>query len=377
MKKIISFASCLVILLSSLLIPVSAYTAEIVKMPDKTVFYEGLDWTYYESKIVPLTDFDLTGTIIKHNGNDISFHKFPWGGNMLAEPVSGKWQLGKNNVKFVLEDFGNAYATGELTLVAIKKIELKKSPDKTTLVHGTDWDYDALGYIALKTYSPSGAKIKVTYTDGTTAVISYSDGGMDWFVPDEIENFNLGNNNLTLTYHGFSVPFTVKFVLEEVKSIELKRKPTKQTYDFDSDWSYSKSGKIVPDIDLEGMSVTVTYTNGNSETVSYTDNRNRFSFKLPETVTLGNNKIKVSVDGTNTVEFDILIRGYGDINFDGQVNSNDALSVLQYSVNLIRFNLVKFNYADVSDDGVVNSSDALAILQKAVGKIDYFKAELA
>jgi hypothetical protein len=93
-------------------------------------------------------------------------------------------------------------------------------------------------------------------------------------------------------------------------------------------------------------------------------------------VKLGVNKIKATIDGKYSVDFEINIRGFGDINFDGQVNSNDALSVLQYSVNLIKLNIVKYNYADVNADDKVNSSDALAILQKSVGKIDYFKAEL-
>ncbi|MBQ8227718.1 MAG: dockerin type I repeat-containing protein [Clostridia bacterium] len=375
MKRIISITLCLVMLLTALIVPASAYSIKIVKMPDKTVFYEGLDWAYSGSDIIPKSDFDLTGTVIDYEGNDISFHKFPWGGNMIAEPANGKWQTGKNKVNIILDDFENVYVESELTLVAIKKAELAKSPDKVELIHGTDWDYDSLGYIALKTYSPAGAKVKLTYTDGTTTTVSYEDGGMDWMVSDEVEDFTLGTNPLTLTYYGHNIPFEVKFVLEEIKSATIKSKPTKQNYDFGSDWSYS-NGKIVPNFDFSGLKVNLTYSNGTSETISYSTEPGRFKFNTPTTVSLGSNTVKATVDGKATVELNVLIRGYGDINFDGSVNSNDALNVLQYSVSLAKFSVVKYKYADVTIDDKVNSSDALAILQKAVGKIDYFKAEL-
>ncbi len=375
MKKIISTTLCMVILLSALLIPASAYTIEIVKMPDKTVFYEGLDWVYSGSSIIPKSDFNLTGTVVKYNGNDISYHVFPWGGNMIAEPSSGNWKTGKNKIKIILDDFEGVYVDSELTLVAIKKVELANAPEKTKLTRGVDWEYDNLGYINLKTFSCKGAKLKLTFTDNTTATVSYEDGGIDWIVSDEIENFNLGKNDLVLVYCGYQVPFEIEFVLEGVSSATLKSKPTKVNYDYSSDWSYS-NGKIAPTFDYSGLKVTVNYSNGTSETVEYSSNKNRFKFTVPSNITLGNNTIKATVDEKATVEFTVLVRGFGDVNFDGSINSNDALNILQYSVSLIKFNVVKYKYADVDSNDKVNASDALAVLQKSVGKIDYFEAEL-
>ena len=56
----------------------------------------------------------------------------------------------------------------------------------------------------------------------------------------------------------------------------------------------------------------------------------------------------------------------GDVNTDGQINSADALGVLQYSVGI---SVKKFNKAnaDVNKDGRINSSDALKILRISVG----------
>ncbi len=375
MKKVISFSLCLILLLSALIIPASAQNTELIKEPDKKFFYEGIDWVYSGSTIKAKIDFDLTGTVIRYNGNDISYKVFPWGGNMYIEPSSGNWKAGKNTARIYLEDFSNAYVDTQITLVAIKSVSLAKDPDKTKLMHGVDWDYDSKNNIALKSYSPTGAAIKLTFTDGTTSTVSYEDGGIDWIVPNNVDDFVLGKNTLNLTFYGHYIPFTVEFVLKEIESISVKNKPSKQNYEFKDDWSYSGE-KIVADYDFSGLKVGVTYTDGTTETVAYSSDPDRFSFTYPSKLTFGSNSVKVSVDGKKSAEFVITIRGYGDINFDGQVNSNDALSVLQYSVNLVKFNIVKFKYADVTGDGKVNSSDALAILQKATGNISYFKAEL-
>ena len=56
----------------------------------------------------------------------------------------------------------------------------------------------------------------------------------------------------------------------------------------------------------------------------------------------------------------------GDVNSDGNVNSSDALAILQYSVGSNPKNFNK-NVADMNDDGKINSSDALAVLRVSVG----------
>ncbi|MBP3442197.1 MAG: hypothetical protein J6L62_05265 [Clostridia bacterium] len=59
----------------------------------------------------------------------------------------------------------------------------------------------------------------------------------------------------------------------------------------------------------------------------------------------------------------------GDVNSDGNVNSSDALLILQHAVgaNPANFNQ---NLADMNSDGRINSSDALIVLQIAVGLIE-------
>lgn len=66
---------------------------------------------------------------------------------------------------------------------------------------------------------------------------------------------------------------------------------------------------------------------------------------------------------------------YGDVNFDGKVNSSDALSVLRCASGVISFDRYARVLADVNADNKVNSSDALYILQYATGNIKKFPAD--
>lgn len=59
----------------------------------------------------------------------------------------------------------------------------------------------------------------------------------------------------------------------------------------------------------------------------------------------------------------------GDVNFDGNINSTDALMVLQTAVGSRTLSANEKKAADVNGDGNVNSADALKILQYAVGEI--------
>jgi|GEM_PF-4381025 len=64
--------------------------------------------------------------------------------------------------------------------------------------------------------------------------------------------------------------------------------------------------------------------------------------------------------------------GFGDVNGDGEINSADALCVLQNSVGLIELTDYECSKGDVNLDSRINSTDALLILKYAVGLINDF-----
>lgn len=67
----------------------------------------------------------------------------------------------------------------------------------------------------------------------------------------------------------------------------------------------------------------------------------------------------------------VIPKSFPDLNYDKQINSSDALIVLQYATeikNELTTQELLYN-ADTNGDGVINSGDALDILQIAIGKI--------
>ena len=65
---------------------------------------------------------------------------------------------------------------------------------------------------------------------------------------------------------------------------------------------------------------------------------------------------------------------YGDVNSDGEVDTADAVLVLQYAAGLIESADIDEKAADVNGDTMVDTADAVLILQKAAGLIDAFPA---
>lgn len=63
---------------------------------------------------------------------------------------------------------------------------------------------------------------------------------------------------------------------------------------------------------------------------------------------------------------DILI---GDVNFDGTVNTADAVVVLKYSAEMLILDCTGFKAADVNCNDIVNTQDAVIILKYAAGMI--------
>ena len=62
----------------------------------------------------------------------------------------------------------------------------------------------------------------------------------------------------------------------------------------------------------------------------------------------------------------------GDVNGDGEIDSLDALDILQHAVGKTPLTGTKLLAADVNGDKEIDSLDALAILQYAVGRISSF-----
>lgn len=195
-----------------------------------------------------------------------------------------------------------------------------------------------------------------------------------------------------------------------IKKIEIVSVPTKTTFYKGTDWDYGHwtfpeddgLGVFTPDnknitflhhggcfhrfqdrgmLDMNGLVVKVTYSNGTTKNIAYKEIRHStgvvetniyYSPKGGE-YKIGENIIEIyfpdDFDAYTTYKINIVENGVikGDVNSDSKVNSTDALMVLQHSVQLINLTSAQKDVADMNSDTKVNSVDALRILQVSVG----------
>ena len=197
-----------------------------------------------------------------------------------------------------------------------------------------------------------------------------------------------------------------------IKSVKIVTPPSKTDFYKDTDWVYgtwkvnesnpnnitlassqkisfthNPCGGIYPErgmIDMTGLKLEVTYTNGSKETITYTETKAKTGYYSANILASPKDGKEYFV-GTNTIEvylakdkskydsYKINIKNEaapqdisGDVNGDKKVNSADALLVQQHAVELITLTADQKKRADMNADGKYNSTDALMILKKAV-----------
>lgn len=205
---------------------------------------------------------------------------------------------------------------------------------------------------------------------------------------------------------------TINSQAASITKIEVITSPTKTTFVKGTDWKYGHwaypegdgYGTFVPDdknitfmhqggyfsryqdrgmLDMNGLVVKVTYSNGSTKNIAYKETKhsngvveqNIYYSPAGGEFKLGENTIEVyfmeNMNAYGTYKINIVEKAEikGDVNSDMKVNSSDALLVLQHSVESITLTAAQQNLADMNSDKKINSMDALMILQKSVGSI--------
>ena len=213
--SVISFLFSMVFVLSCLTLPAYALSAKIEKAPDRTVFYQGIDWVYAKDGSVSLVhDLDISGTVISCNKTIVEYKKNVTGANMTVKSSTGKWKVGKNTVHIFCDEFGSSiYAVCEIKLSALKSISIVRTP-KTKLICGTDWSIGPLNDVEMTKYDLTGTIINALYDDSSTQRISYPNGYLSWSVPDNTNIIMPGNQTLYITFCDKRAAFSVSFITE-------------------------------------------------------------------------------------------------------------------------------------------------------------------
>lgn len=262
-------------------IAVTAADVKIVKNPNKTTFYQGIDWSYNKSGKISVIggSFDISGTVLSYNSKQVAYAVDKWP-NMYSKADSGSWAVGKNTMRIYCDDFpSTVYATVQVNLIAVDSIKVISSPSKTILLQDKDWKLSGLGDVEFTELDLSGIRLEVKYTDGTTKTISYADNKLiGWAVPQGVDSVEPGEVTLYATFGGKRAPFKVIFA--------------------------EKNAHLPGDVTRD--------------------------FRINS-----HDALQILQHSVGMISLDASHQTQADVDKNGNVNSSDALMILQYSVGQI------------------------------------------
>lgn len=219
-RSLLSLLIASVMILSCFGISSSAADVTLVKKPTKTVFYQGIDWSYNKSNTISIVggSFDISGTVLSYKSEQVSYAVNKWP-NMFSKPEGDSWKVGKNTMRIYCNDFpSDVYASVEVNLVAVESIKIISVPSKTILMQDKDWVLSGLGDVEFTSLDLNGLKIEAKYTDGTTKQISYADNKLiGWAVPVGVDSLEPGEATLYATFCGLRAPFKVIFAAKNAQ----------------------------------------------------------------------------------------------------------------------------------------------------------------
>ncbi|MBQ3086263.1 MAG: InlB B-repeat-containing protein [Clostridia bacterium] len=148
-----------------------------------------------------------------------------------------------------------------------------------------------------------------------------------------------------------------------LESIRLSAMPDRQFY------------KINEKVDLNGLQLTATYSDGSSAIITQ-----GLIISTPVLTTTGSYVVTVDCEG-HKVSFDVyvfnkttdIIIRVGDVNFDEEITVSDARHLLRLSVGLEHSNFVVDQIGDVNGDKEITVADARLVLRASVGLENYKK----
>ena len=182
-------------------------------------------------------------------------------------------ELNTAGTQAITVTYGGKTTTFDVTVKAVElsSITIKTNPTKTSYFVGDLIDTTGLTLLA-------------TYNNGVTEVISKN----FTYTPDELNT--AGTQAVTVTYGGKTTTFDVTVKAVELSSIAVKTNPTKTSY------------FIGDTLDTAGLTLTATYNNGTTETVT-----NGFTCSPTTLSTAGTQKITVTYQGKTTT-FNVTVK---------------------------------------------------------------------
>ena len=255
-----------------------------------TVTYQGFETTFdveiVEKEIVeivvldgyineyPLNEsgFNNSGMMIEVRYNDETTEEVP-----VTESMLSGFDSSSLGIKTMTVNYDGFTATFEIEIVepTVTGISVENLPNKTEYLQ----NYEMLDL--------EGAKLQVSYNNGTTQIIDVTEDMVTGF-----DNSVIGTNIITVSYEGFETTFEIEIVEATVIGIEISEDPLKIEYI-----------QNYEELDVEGAKILVSYNNGTTQTIDVTEDMVT-GFDNSE---IGTNVITVSYEGfTDTFEVEIV-----------------------------------------------------------------------
>ena len=200
--------------------PVELVSVAVKTMPNKTKYYVG-------------DEFDQTGltlTATYNNGKTETIANGITCTGFSSDAVGSKT---------VTASYGGKSTTFNVDIEAVKlvSIAVKTNPTKMSYYQG-----DAL--------DSTGLTLTATYNNGNTETVTTG------FTCSALDSSSAGQKTITVTYQGLTTTFSVTVIAVNLVSVSVKTMPNKTSY---------FTGEP---FDQTGLTLTATYNNGNTETIS-------------------------------------------------------------------------------------------------------------
>lgn len=198
------------------------------------------------------------------------------------------------------------------------------------------------------------------------------DGNVEWFWQIDFE----ANKTTELSYvFDGDMPKTIQVSIdtEQLRSdVDYSNNTAQLSTTLESIAITTPATKLIyaigEPLDLGGLAVTGTYTDGNTKTETITV-ENIAGFDSSKAAK--DQILTLSVNGkTTTYQVQIVEKSVlGDADANGKIQAYDALMALQFASGKKQGTVIEIKAADVDMSGKVEAFDALQILQYAIGKI--------
>ena len=243
-----------------------------------TVTYNGKTTTF----TVKVEDVTVSSISVKTKPNKVTYYKGDTlntaGLSLTVQNSNGSTstvtsgftcsptKLSTTGTQTITVTYGGKTTTFTVTVnpLSVKSISVKTKPSKVT-------------YNKDDTLNTAGLVLNVTYSNGTTTTVSSG------FTCSPTKLSTTGTQTITVTYGGKTTTFTVTVNPLSVKSISVKTKPSKVTYNKDDT------------LNTAGLVLNVTYSNGTTTTVS-----SGFTCSPTKLSTTGTQTITVTYGGKTT-----------------------------------------------------------------------------